>query len=307
MASMAPRLTIGELSRRTGLSVKRLRFYSNEGLLPPAARSPSGYRLYSEEHVVRIDLIRALRDAGVGLADIGRVLRRDLTLEDVLALRLQEVETHLAGLERVAHALRLAIRSGAPEQHLRRITMIVGASNEERRAVVAAFYERVVEGLPVERGWTEGMIEASTPSLPATPSPEQIAAWIELESIIDDPSFFACRRVNAADAFAPASTFDAFLDATLVAMAAVSDARARGLPPTSDEAGAIVERFVTAMAASVEDNDVAAMRTHLRQKYDPRGARYWELVAIMRGDPEPMRFDDWRWLGEAMQHRPTAA
>ncbi len=69
-----------------------------------------------------------------------------------------------------------------------------------------------------------------------------------------------------------------------------------------------MERFVRAMAVSAENRDVAAMRAHLRQKYDPRGARYWELVAILRSDAPPMpRFDDWRWLGEAMQHPRAAA
>jgi DNA-binding transcriptional MerR regulator len=40
------RLPIGELSRRSGIPVKTLRFYSDEGLLPPTERSGSGYRLY---------------------------------------------------------------------------------------------------------------------------------------------------------------------------------------------------------------------------------------------------------------------
>ena len=58
---VAGQLTIGELSRRTGLPVKTLRFWSDEGLLPPASRSVSGYRLYSEEALVRLNLLRTLR------------------------------------------------------------------------------------------------------------------------------------------------------------------------------------------------------------------------------------------------------
>jgi DNA-binding transcriptional MerR regulator len=308
MSVMAPRLTIGGLSRRTGLSVKRIRFYSDQGLLPPAARSPSGYRLYSEQHVLRLDLIRALREAGVGLADIGKVLRRDLALETVLALRLEEVEAHIAGLERVAGALRFAIRSGAPEQHLRRISMIVRASNEERRAVVAAFYERVVEGVPAPRAWIEGMIDASSPSLSGPPTSEQIAAWIEIESFLDDPTFIASRRVNAGDAWAPPFDSDTSLDALLVALAAVADARTRGVSPVSDEARTIVDRFIAAIGKAASGKDPAAIREHMRTKYDPRGARYWELVAVLRDDPPPrQRFDDWRWFGEALQSPSSAA
>jgi DNA-binding transcriptional MerR regulator len=306
--AMGQKLTIGELSRRTGVSVKTLRFYSDEGLLPPSGRSRSGYRLYTEEHVLRIDLIRTLREAGTGLQDIARVLRRDMTLEEVLELRLGAVEAHITALQRVASALRLAIRSGATEEHLRRITMVTRTSNEDRRRVIAAFYEKVVEGLPVDRQWTEGMIDASAASLPDTPTPEQLAAWMELEGILQDPTFVACKRVNAADAWAPSFDTGAFVDAQHVALIAVGQARARGVAPSSEEAAAIVERFTGAMTEATTQEDRAAMRTHMRVKYDPRGARYWELVAIMKGDPPPIgRFEDWWWLGEAMRQHLGAA
>lgn len=304
---MGQNLTIGGLSRRTGVSVKTLRFYSDEALLPPAGRSRSGYRLYTEEHALRVDLIRTLREAGIGLEDIAKVLRRDMTLEAVLALRLGAVEAHIAGLQRIAAALRLAIRSGGTEENLRRITMVTRASHEDRRRVIAAFYEKVVEGLPVEPKWTEEMIDISAPRLPESPSPEQLAAWMELEGILQDPTFVACKRVNAADAWAPAFEVGAFIDAQHVAMTAVSDARRRGAAASSEEAAGVVERFTSTMAALAGHRDPAAMRDHLRVKYDPRGARYWELVAIMRGDPpEAMRFDDWRWLGEALRHHAGA-
>jgi DNA-binding transcriptional MerR regulator len=59
-------LTIGELSRHSGVPVKTLRFWSDEGLLPPATRSRNGYRLYGEDATIRVDLVRTLRDAGLG-------------------------------------------------------------------------------------------------------------------------------------------------------------------------------------------------------------------------------------------------
>src|SRR6188508_3230885 len=102
-------LTIGELSRRTGVPVKTLRFWSDEGLLPPASRSASGYRLYGDEALVRLDLVRSLREAGLGLDAIRKVLRRDLSLGDALRLHLATVEAHAASLHRVAAALRAAI------------------------------------------------------------------------------------------------------------------------------------------------------------------------------------------------------
>lgn len=300
MTSMERKLTIGELSRRTGVSVKRLRFYSNAGLLPPAARSRSGYRLYTEAHVRRIDLVRTLRDAGMGLEDIDRVLRRDVSLERALALRLEAVEAHVAGLQRVAAAIRTALQSGATEEHLRRIMMVTRTSNEERRSVVERFYEEVVDGLPADRTWVTGMIDASTPPLPASPTPAQVEAWVELEGILADPAFLACRKENAADSWGARP--DAYVDAQLAALTAVQHARANDVSPTSAEARAIAERLVVDVA-KVAGGDPKAARERMRMKYDPRGARFWELVAIVRGDESPPKLDAWRWLGEAFAAR----
>jgi hypothetical protein len=51
------RYSIGDLARRTGLSVRTIRFYSDCGVLPPADRSPAGYRRYGPEALARLDLI----------------------------------------------------------------------------------------------------------------------------------------------------------------------------------------------------------------------------------------------------------
>ena len=60
--------SIGDLARRTGLTVKVIRFYSDRGIVPPIGRSPAGYRLYDIDAVARLGLVRTLRDLGVGLA-----------------------------------------------------------------------------------------------------------------------------------------------------------------------------------------------------------------------------------------------
>ncbi len=47
--------TIGELARRTGLSVRTIRFYADAGVVQPSARSAAGYRLYDAEAVARLE------------------------------------------------------------------------------------------------------------------------------------------------------------------------------------------------------------------------------------------------------------
>ena len=62
--------SIGELARRTGLSVKTIRFYSDQGLVVPASRTPAGYRRYGPEAVPRLALVRTLRELGLGLQEL---------------------------------------------------------------------------------------------------------------------------------------------------------------------------------------------------------------------------------------------
>jgi DNA-binding transcriptional MerR regulator len=70
-------LKVGELARRTGLTVRTLHHYDDIGLLRPSARSESDYRLYNQADVGRLHAIQALRHLGLSLADIGTMLDRD--------------------------------------------------------------------------------------------------------------------------------------------------------------------------------------------------------------------------------------
>ena len=63
-------MKIGKVSRRSGVSVRALRFYERIGLLAPAARRPSGYRLYGERELHHLAFIRQARALGFTLASI---------------------------------------------------------------------------------------------------------------------------------------------------------------------------------------------------------------------------------------------
>ncbi|MET9502451.1 MerR family transcriptional regulator [Streptomyces sp. NPDC006622] len=71
---------IGELARATGLSVRTIRYWSDEGVLAPVARSAGGYRLYDAESAARLELIRTLRELGLGLDAVRRVLAGETTV-----------------------------------------------------------------------------------------------------------------------------------------------------------------------------------------------------------------------------------
>ena len=301
------RLSIGDVAKRTGIAVKTLRFYSDEGLVPPSGRSRSGYRLYSEKDVVKLDLVRTLREAGLGLDAIRRVLSRELTLAAALRLRLGAVEAHIASLRQIAAALRASLRSEPTEHDIRRLCAVTRLSNEERKAVIERFYEKVAEDIPIDKQWMRSMIEASAPKLPDDPTPAQLDAWLELAEIVADPKFVESLRANAKEVWKPGFDLGALRAANDEVLALAKDARRRGVSPESDEAKTIIETYIAGMARTSGGNaDDPKFRAGLRERFerqDPRASRYWELVAILNGKHEMSEnADEWRWVVTATVH-----
>ena len=66
-------MTIGELSRRTGITVKTLREYEGMGLIYTVGRSPGNYRLFDESALLCVDVIRNLRSLGLTVAEIREI------------------------------------------------------------------------------------------------------------------------------------------------------------------------------------------------------------------------------------------
>lgn len=67
-------MLIGQLSRRTGVNPKTLRFYERRGLLDEPPRTPGGYRDYPEAAVHRVEFIRVAQSAALTLAEIGEII-----------------------------------------------------------------------------------------------------------------------------------------------------------------------------------------------------------------------------------------
>lgn len=71
-------MRIGELSRRSGLSPSRIRFYEACGLLKGVSRGPNGYRAYPAPAVLTLRLIVAAQDAGFSLEEIRHLVPKDV-------------------------------------------------------------------------------------------------------------------------------------------------------------------------------------------------------------------------------------
>jgi DNA-binding transcriptional MerR regulator len=67
-------MKIGEVAKRANVSVDTVRFYERRGILPPASRRSSGYRIYGEGTVERIHLVKYVQALGIELAEIRSML-----------------------------------------------------------------------------------------------------------------------------------------------------------------------------------------------------------------------------------------
>jgi len=88
-------LTTGELARCAAVTVRTVRWYSDQGLLFPCCRSAAGYRLYDSETLARLELIRTLREIGPDLPVIKKVLAREVNLADVAAAHADALESQI--------------------------------------------------------------------------------------------------------------------------------------------------------------------------------------------------------------------
>jgi DNA-binding transcriptional MerR regulator len=302
--------TIGELARLSGQSVRRIRYYSDRGLLPPSDRSAGNYRIYSETDAARLDLIRALREAGVGLAAIGKLIGRRLSLADVLQARLAILETEIAARRRMAAVLRATLRLPNPaDADLRRFWTMANRSNKDMHALVERFVERIAEGAAMDDDWRRRMIETSVPDLPDDPTPDQIAAWTELADMLEDEDFARDLKTEMAafwnGAFDPA----AYRDASLATYEAAQAAIAKGLPPQAAEAQAIAAAWLGDSArALAREPDRTFLDWHFAQyeKQSGRMGRYRHLLAVLRGDGDSAEADRvWIWLNDALRALPA--
>ncbi|MGW2392493.1 helix-turn-helix domain-containing protein [Streptomyces lydicamycinicus] len=110
-------LTIGELARLTGVPVKTIRSWSDQDLLPPAARTPAGYRLYGPDAPARLEIVRSLRELGIGLAAIRSVLHRTCTVAETAAQWADALDAQIRTLRLRSAVLRsVAARGSAAEE-----------------------------------------------------------------------------------------------------------------------------------------------------------------------------------------------
>ncbi|WP_019631624.1 MerR family transcriptional regulator [Actinomadura atramentaria] len=303
--------TIGDLARRTGLPVRTIRFYSDRGLVPPSARTHAGYRLYDAAAAARLDLVRTLRDLGLGLPAIRRVLDRESTIGEVAAAHADAVDVQIRTLRLRRAVLRAVARRdpGPEETHL--MNKITELSDEERRQIITDFVEATFAGLDVPSELPDAM-RAAAADLPDDPGPDQLEAWIELADLVRDEDFRrSVRRMAEYQAAEAARPDAASVDERALGEAVrerADAAVAAGIEPGSAAAGPVLDELVGLFADAYGRADDAGFRRWLLERAeignDPRAEHYWRLIGRINGyGPFPSSSGAFTWLIEALRSR----
>lgn len=108
---------IGNLARAAGVSVQAVRYYERLGLLSPAHRTASGYRIYEPDAVDRLRFIKQAQALGFALEEVKEILRLRYDgrspckcVQEFLKHKLERVEREMKELARFRKELRITLQ-----------------------------------------------------------------------------------------------------------------------------------------------------------------------------------------------------
>ncbi|MER6617739.1 MerR family transcriptional regulator [Streptomyces xantholiticus] len=285
--------SIGELARRTGLTVKTIRFYSDRGIVAPTNRSPAGYRLYNIDAVARLDLVRTLRELGLDLPTIRKVVDRELSLPEVAAAHAEALAVQIRVLRLRRAVLTAVAERGSTPEETELMHRLAQLSEDERRRLIGDFLDAVFGGLDATPAFA-GVMRSMTPELPDNPEAEQVQAWVELAEMSLDPDFRAVVRRMVEDQAAEqarSNTMGPRRDIAAAVRDRAGPALTAGIDPASPQADPIVAAFTAHYAHLLGRPDDVELRrrlaTRLESVNDPRRERYLQLLAVVNGWPAP--------------------
>lgn len=193
---------MAELSSRSGVPIATVKYYLREGLLPPGESTGATRAAYSDEHVRRLRLVRALSDVGgLRLADVRRVLAavddEDTTLHDVLGVA-------QAALSPVGPApTRRSVDRVAALVRRRRWRVAPDGANAAALARALDAMDDVDDGLPDEAldgyaGVVADLAAVEVPTIDAS-SAETAVRQTVVRTVLVEPVLLALRRMAHED------------------------------------------------------------------------------------------------------------
>jgi DNA-binding transcriptional MerR regulator len=294
-------LTIGQLARRSGVPVRTLRFWSDAGVLPETERSGSNYRRYDARAVARLDLVRTLRELGLGLDEVRLVLEKRSSVADVAAAHVAAIDARIRVLRTQRAVCTLLARGIDSPRKAALMNDLTRLSAEERQQMIDEFVDAAFDGIdPDAQGAGIAQAMRSMPAqLPDDPTTEQVEAWIELAELVSEPSFRA--RVREMATTGAASDPAAFPTDPAAVIEQAGAALAAGVEPGTPAAEQVLAGLVP---AGLEGPGRAELADRLATFTDRRVERYWQLLGVLNGWPQRApSVPAFEWLIAALRER----
>ncbi|MGV0744788.1 MerR family transcriptional regulator [Mycolicibacterium sp. XJ870] len=294
-------MSIGELSRLTGVPVRTIRYYSDEGIVE-ARRSSGGHRVFDATVVESLLLVRRLRALGLGLQSIADVLTARVSIGEAVTAERAAVDTELATLAWRRASLS-AVEHAAPHDRAARLQLI-SAVQDGRRAhdELVTFWRGLFAG-SISAESFDGFVDMSIPAPPADPTPARVVAYAELVALARQP---VLRTAMAQQLwrFEPTGIAD-----RRVLVAGVAEACEMALPDVLADRppspGPAVDRLVDAHASARRVTATPEFRRALATTgadHDPRIHHYWSLVGEIASETATIGALQ-RWLYDGLiQH-----
>jgi DNA-binding transcriptional MerR regulator len=290
-------LTIGQLADRTAIPARTLRFWSDEGAIPPVTRSASGYRLYDAASVARVELVRTLRELGFGLDDVCRVLDGHATVAEVADAHVAALDAHIRSLKVSRAVLSTVSKRGSTAEETALMNRLARLSATQRIQIIDDFKREVFDGLDLDPVLRDRLRELRV-ELPDDPTPEQVDAWIELAELVQDANFrYRMRTFIELSTPVPGQSPPpgARIWWARQVVNTVAEARERGIDPEAPAGqDIVVELFGEADRADVLRCLLAGI--------EAGAERYRRLVARVRGQRSaPDATGELQWLALALR------
>lgn len=293
-------LGIGDLARRTGVPVRTIRFYCDEGLLAPV-RSAGGHRRFAPAAVERLTLVRRLRGLGLGLRSITAVLTGEQTLDDAVSAERAALDAEVAALAWRRAALR-AVEQAPPAGRAERLELLAAVQDGDAAhdTLVRLWRPMTTGGIPSDT--VSMFLEVSAPRPPELPTAAQVVAYAELVTLAADPTLAPWLRASTLVDRGRVNDLGVLHLEVGAACQLASPLVAAGARPTS---GPALDQFVHAHATARGATDTPEFRRQLTTitagDRHPRLRRYWHLVGQVTAESAPTGVTH-TWLLDALHH-----
>ncbi|REK75184.1 MerR family transcriptional regulator [Paenibacillus paeoniae] len=183
---------IGEVAKMIGSKVRTIRYYDEIGLVKPTSHTEGGHRLYTGEDTWRLELTSTLRYLDFSIEEISKLLSGVLSVDKALDWQIESLSIQVSALTNMISILQQAKQQqGDSMRHLYDFVQAKASNVEKRNQFIA---EKVVAtGLfdEVPSEWQDPMLHYFNKYIvnQEKTTAQQIAAWNELQEIINDTQF----------------------------------------------------------------------------------------------------------------------